>query len=226
MYKIIIFDLDGTVADTLADLAAAVNFALERQGLGTYPVDAYRQFVGNGVDNLVKVAMADGYTPEGAARVKEDFGSYYADHCKDLTTAYNGVGELLKKLTDDGIDTAVISNKPDRFVPVILDELYPDHRFIYAWGQREGIARKPDPEALDLLINDYGCDKSDALYVGDSNVDVVFAHNAGIKVCGVSWGFRGTRELEEAGADVIVDSVEELYQVINNNYRLPTDNYR
>jgi len=214
MYKLIAFDLDGTLADTLADLANAMNFALGHEGLQGYPVDDYRRFVGNGIDNLVRVTMADGYTPDGAERVKAGFYAYYADHCIDFTSAYEGMGELLKKLSEDGIATAVVSNKPDRFVPGILSALYPGHSFTYAWGKQDGVARKPDPEALNRLIELCGVKKSEVLYVGDSNVDVVFAHNADVKVCGVSWGFRGEAELREAGADSIVDSAKGLYEVI------------
>ena len=214
MYKLIAFDLDGTLADTLADLATAMNHALESEGLNGYPVDDYRQFVGNGIDNLVRVTMADDWTSEGAERVKAEFYSYYADHCIDYTVAYDGIGELLQKLASDGYMTAVVSNKPDRFVPGILGTLYPEHRFTVAWGKQDGFARKPDPESLLKLIDLCKVDKDEVLYVGDSNVDVIFAHNAGVKVCGVSWGFRGERELKEAGADHIVNSAEELYALI------------
>lgn len=216
MIKLAAFDLDGTVADTLADLAHAVNHALAEQGLPTYPVDDYRHFVGNGVDNLIRTTMADAYSPEGAAQVKAAFQRYYAAHCKDYTKPYEGMARLLKQLTDDGVITAVVSNKPDQFVPEILAALYPDHRFVYAWGQQADIPRKPDPAALDRLISLCGVDKSEVLYVGDSNVDVYFAHNAGVRVCGVSWGFRGAEELRTAGADVIVDTADELYAFIRN----------
>lgn len=214
MIKLVAFDLDGTLADTLADLANAVNYALSRQNLPTYPVDDYRHFVGNGVDNLIKVTMADAYTPEGAAKAKADFQSYYAEHCRDFTEAYDGLPEILRKLAENGVKTAVISNKPDIFVPEILQKLYPDHTFFYAHGQQEGIPRKPSPEALEQLIALSGFDKSEVLYVGDSDVDAVFAHSAGIKVIGVGWGFRGAKELESAGADVIVYSAKELYNII------------
>ena len=110
----------------------------------------------------------------------------------------------------------MISNKPDRFVPEILAKLYPRHTFLSAWGQRDEFPRKPSPESLEALIARNGYQKSETLYVGDSNVDVVFAHNAGVKVCGVSWGFRGAKELREAGADHIVNSAEELYKLINS----------
>lgn len=214
MIKLVAFDLDGTVADTLADLAQAMNFALAEQNLPTYPVDDYRQLVGNGVDKLIQDAMAEAYTPEGAVQVKANFQRYYAEHSLDFTDAYPGMGELMKRLHDDGVATAVISNKPNQFVPGILKKLYPDHEFAYASGQQPEIPRKPDPTALERLLEFCGTDKGEALYVGDSNVDVVFAHNAGVKVCGVSWGFRGKKELEEAGADYLVDTADELYDII------------
>ena len=213
-FDTVIFDLDGTLADTLADLAASVNHALAEQGLPGYPTDDYRHFVGNGVDNLMRTVLADNYTPELLPLMKESFSAYYAGHCLDYTADYPGIAELLSRLDDDGITTAVISNKPDRFVPDILGHIYPDHRFAYAWGQQPDVERKPSPQALDKLIELLGADKSRVLYVGDSNVDVVFAHNAGVKVCGVSWGFRGVGELREAGADYIVYSAEELYSII------------
>ena len=216
MVKLVVFDLDGTLADTLKDLGTAMNAALATENLPGYPIEDYRRFVGNGIDNLVRVTMADSYTPEGAARVKAAFQAYYTDHCQDYTAPYDGVAELLNRLTDDGVLTAVISNKPDQFVPGILRKLYPDHDFWYMSGQQEGVPRKPSPEALENLIALSGFEKSGILYVGDSDVDVIFAHNAGVKVCGVSWGFRGAQELKSAGADWIVNSAEELYHQIKS----------
>ncbi len=214
MTKLAVFDLDGTLADTLRDLGTAMNEALASEGLPGYPLEAYRQLVGNGIDRLVRDAMANRCTADGAVRVKAAFQAYYADHCMDFTTAYDGIDRLLARLTEDGIMTAVISNKPNVFVPAILQKLYPGHRFTYAWGQQERFPRKPSPESLNALIALCGCEKHETLYIGDSNVDVVFAHNAGVKVCGVSWGFRGAGELRQAGADRIVNSAEELYDVI------------
>ena len=214
MIKLVIFDLDGTLADTLKDLGTAMNAALASEGLPGYPMDDYRHFVGNGINNLVKVTMAAGYTPDGAVRVKAGFYDYYADHCVDYTVAYDGLSELLDRLEELKTATAVISNKPERFVPGILKKLYPKHRFLYAWGQREEFPRKPSPESLEKMIELSGFSREEVLYVGDSDVDVVFAHNAGVRVCGVSWGFRGAEELISAGADHIVNSAEELYKVI------------
>ena len=217
MLKLAAFDLDGTVADTLADLASAVNYALSRQSLDSYPVDDYRRFVGNGIDNLMKTVLGEHDSPETVQAMKADFYTYYADHSLDATKAYPGMAELLAELERRGIMTAVISNKPDAFVPRILQTLYSDHRFTLAWGQQAGIPRKPAPDALLKAMEHCGVDRGEALYIGDSNVDVQFAHNAGVKVCGVSWGFRGRRELEDAGADDIADSVQELKEMILNN---------
>lgn len=215
MIKLVVFDLDGTIADTLADLAASVNQALKKRGLKTYPDEDYKHFVGNGVDNLIRRALADRCTPDLAAEVKEDFSEYYAGHCMDYTTAYPGIADLLKKLNESGVMTAVISNKPDPFVPRIIGTLYPDHRFTYLSGQKPGVPRKPDPTSLLTFIESVGIAKEDTLYVGDSDVDVKYAHAAGVKVCGVSWGFRGAKELREAGADSLADTVEELAEVID-----------
>lgn len=220
MIQLIAFDLDGTVADTLADLANAVNFTLKKRGLPIYPVEDYRQFVGNGVDNLMKTVLKENFTPEIAAGMKADFSAYYADHCLDMTAAYPGMAELLRHLSESGIETAVISNKPDAFVPQILRKLYPDHRFTLMWGQQTDIPRKPAPAALLKAMELCGVKAEEVLYVGDSNVDVLFAHNAGVKVCGVSWGFRGAEELRQAGADMIVDTAEELRDVIYEQTQL------
>ena len=215
MIKLVVFDLDGTLADTLADLAAATNQALARRGFDTYPVDDYRHFVGNGIDNLIMQVLADNYTPDLAAEVKADFNAYYAEHSLDYTAEYPGVAALLESLDADGIQTAVVSNKPNAFVPGILQKLYPDHRFTLAWGQQPEFPRKPAPDSLLKVIELCGVDREEALYVGDSDVDVIFAHNAGVKVCGVSWGFRGARELIKAGADRLVDTAEELREIIH-----------
>ena len=214
MYKAIAFDLDGTVADTLADLAASVNQALEKRGLPTYPDVDYKGFVGNGVDNLIKTVLKENYTPDLAAEVKADFNAYYADHCLDFTREYEGMAGLLSELSADGVITAVISNKPDAFVPRILSALYPDHRFGYISGQRAGIPRKPAPDALLNFMDELGIEKNELLYVGDSDVDVYFAHGAGVKVCGVSWGFRSRDELISAGADMLADTAAGLREAI------------
>ena len=217
MIRYVFFDLDVTVADTLEDLANAVNYALSESALPTYPVADYRYFVGSGVDNLIRTVLRDRYSEELAEKTKRLFRDYYADHCLDCTKAYPGMSELLHQLDEDGIVTAVISNKPDRFVPVILHALYPDHHFALMRGQQEKIPRKPAPDALFAAMSALGATDRDSLYVGDSNVDVRFAHAAGVRVCGVEWGFRGREELIREGADEIVTTPKEIYQVITKD---------
>ena len=214
MYKYVIFDLDGTLADTLADLAASINFSLEKNALPTYKVDDYRSFVGDGIDKLIERVLADNYSEALLKETKEVFFNYYSEHFCDYTKSYDGMPGLLKELDDLYIKTAVISNKPHQFVPQILSKLYPDHKFEYTWGQKPNFERKPDPQLLLLLLSLLGAEKSEALYVGDSNVDIKFAHSAGIKACGVSWGFRGREELIKSGADFIADNTNELKNVI------------
>ncbi|MBQ3418246.1 MAG: HAD-IA family hydrolase [Ruminococcus sp.] len=217
MTRFVFFDLDGTVADTLADLANAVNFALKEGGISPYPVEDYRYFVGNGVDNLIKTTLSEHYSPELAEKTKRLFRDYYADHCLDCTRAYPGMSDLLLRLSKEGVTTAVISNKPDRFVPQILSALYPEHHFALMWGQQEGVPRKPAPDALNQAMELLNAPPDEVLYVGDSNVDVRFAHAAGVKVCGAAWGFRGKEELLAEGADFIANDAKELYRIIMRN---------
>lgn len=214
MIRAVIFDLDGTIADTLRDLSEAVNHALLCEGLSPYPVDDYRRFVGNGVDNLVKTVLAEHDTDERFKRVKACFQRYYAAHSRDYTTAYDGVPALLSALSDRGILTAVISNKPDVFVPGILHKLFPEHRFALCWGQQDRYPRKPAPDALLGAIDALSCTPNETLYVGDSDVDVRFAHAAGVRVCGVEWGFRGREELIAAKADAVIRRPHELLELI------------
>lgn len=217
MLKLVAFDLDGTIADTLHDLAASVNAPLAALGLPTYPADDYRYFVGNGADNLIHTVLGENDTPERFEQVKSGFQAYYAAHTIDHTAPYEGIAALLDTLKERGLMTAVISNKPDAYVPVILDALYPDHRFDLAHGQLPQYPRKPAPDALIAAMETLHVSPDETLYVGDSNVDVVFAHAAGVRVCGVEWGFRGRDELIEAGADFIAADADELLEIIKNN---------
>ncbi len=214
MYKYVIFDLDGTLADTLEDLAASINFALEQNALPTYKVDDYRYFVGDGIDKLIERVLADNYSEALFNKIKEEFFSYYSEHFCDYTKSYVGMSKLLEKLEKLNIKTTVISNKPHQFVPKILKKLYPKHKFEYTWGQKPNLKRKPDPQLLLSFLSLSGAEKNEVLYVGDSNVDIKFAHNAEVEACGVSWGFRGKNELIKANADFIADNINELLNVI------------
>lgn len=220
MYNYVIFDLDGTLADTLEDLANAVNFALQENDLAVYPVAEYRFFVGSGVNRLIKKVMAHhSKDPVLVEKVRQDFARYYSKHSIDQTVSYPGVYALLKALNQKGVKLAVLSNKPHDYVGAILDKLFPDVHFEAAWGKKEEYEIKPNPQSLLAMMENIGAKSNNSLYVGDSDVDVKTAINAGIAFAGVEWGFRGREELREAGAKHTFDCAESLLAFIIKDER-------
>lgn len=211
MYKAVIFDLDGTLVNSLYDLAASMNKALAECGLPAYPADAYRQFVGNGRTVLVERAVGEErLTPEIKARVIDLFDMDYAIHCMDKTMPYDGIRDMLDSLCAAGVKTAVLSNKPDEFVKEMMGRLFPGFPFTLAWGKKPQFKEKPDSGALNAMLDEMGVSNRECLYVGDSDVDVYTAKNAGLPFCGVEWGFRGKQELLGAGARATVKTTREL----------------
>ncbi len=207
--KAAVFDLDGTILDTLMDLSIAVNYALKTCG---YPVRSFediRQFVGNGALNLMKRALPGGYTEDELLRVLDLFNEYYEDHCEENTRPYEGITELIEELRDQGTATAVVSNKPDYGVQALCRRHFPG-MFDIVIGQKEGIKIKPDPECLNSVMRELGSDKENTVYIGDSEVDIATGNNSGIKCILADWGFRDREVLEKAGAKIIVSSVDEL----------------
>lgn len=214
MIKLCVFDLDGTLVNSIEDLAESTNYGLRKNGFKTYELQKYKYFVGDGVKVLVKRVLGDNATPENEEKVLADFNYYYNLHYADHTRPYEGCVEMLKKLEKQGIKCAVLSNKPDNFVKIIVSKLYPDFNFSWVQGKAEGFPKKPDPTALKFILKSLSCDVSDTLYIGDSNVDIFTGKNAGVKTCGVTWGFRERDELESAGADYIIDRAEEIFDNI------------
>ena len=215
MKKLIIFDLDGTLINTIADLGACTNYALEKLGYPTHDIESYKFRVGNGINNLFRRALPEGEkTDENVLRVRREFIPYYNAHNTDLSRPYPGMVELLEALQTEGILLAVASNKYQEATTKIIGELYPSIRFSAVLGQREGINIKPDPQIVFDILQATGVDKADVLYVGDSGVDMQTGFNAGVETCGVTWGFRPRTELEPFHPQNIVDSVEELRQII------------
>lgn len=215
MVKIVVFDLDGTLVNSLTDLALNVNKGLAAAGLPEQPVEAYKKFVGNGREKMIRRAMGDrGGDDKLFETAREVFDREYKIHCNDNTAAYPGCAEMLKRLSDCGIMTAVLSNKPDEFVPRILKKTYPRHSFTLAWGQKPQYRCKPDKEPLHAMLAMLGLAPGDCVYVGDSDVDVFTANNSGVKSAGVSWGFRGKDELLSAGAPFVADTADELAEYI------------
>ena len=216
-YKLAIFDLDGTVLDTLDDLADSVNAVLSENGYPIHSREAICSFVGNGMKNLIDRALPKGTATEEAARILTEFKAYYALHCADKTAPYAGICAMLAALRAAGVKTAVLSNKAD-YATQALCKRYFDGLFDVVAGEREneGIPKKPAPDAVFAIMQQCGVTHAQAVYIGDSDVDVKTAANAGVDAILVSWGFRTAAFLCESGARVIVDTPEELQAKILN----------
>lgn len=214
MFTHVIFDLDGTLLNTLEDLADACNWVCERHGWLTYPVEDYRYFVGNGAPKLLeRVAPAGSVTPELAKQTLEEFTTYYTAHKSDKTTVYAGMPQTLEKLKEAGLTLAVLSNKPDEAAGPVVERYYPGV-FDLVQGALPEYPTKPDPTLLRLLMDRIGAKEETTLFVGDSDVDIQTAKNGGLHSCGVLWGFRTRQELEAEGAEYIVEHPSELTELI------------
>lgn len=215
MIKIAVFDLDGTLVDSLTDLALNVNKGLKKAGLPEQPVENFKKYAGNGRERMIKRAMgAFAGDREKFNIARDTFDSEYKLHCNDNTAAYDGCDSLLDELGRAGIKTAVLSNKPDEFVDRILKKVYPNHKFTEAWGQKPQYRCKPDKESLHAMLALHGITPDECVYIGDSDVDVFTAQNSGVRMAGVSWGFRGKEELKSAGAPFVADTAAELLEYI------------
>lgn len=209
MYQTIIFDLDGTLLDTLDDLADAVNHALQCFGLKTRTKEEVRSFVGNGVVNLMQRAVGEEHLQQ--SNILAAFREYYKAHCEDKTKPYDGVMKLLTELKKRGIKTAVVSNKMDSAVKA-LTKTYFDGLIGDAVGENEaaGIRKKPAPDSLIAVMEKLGADKQSTVYVGDSEVDIQTADNAGVDCISVTWGFKDEPFLIENGGKIFVDDPMDI----------------
>ncbi len=215
MIKLCIFDLDGTLVNSLCDLADSMNYALTKHGYTPHATEQYKMLVGSGVSVLADRASGNpDMPPEKKQALLSDFSEYYDQHCLNKTRPYIGIPELLSALDERGVCYSVMSNKPDVFSKRIVSALFPQHHFASVWGKRDGFERKPCPDAVWALIDEQGFDRSECLYIGDSDVDICTARNAGLKKCGVSWGFRTVKELRNAGADFIADTPADILSLL------------
>lgn len=212
-YKLAIFDLDGTILNTLEDLADAMNYALGVHGYPGRTIEEVRRFVGNGIRKLIERAVPAGLAKEEIDRVHETFSAYYQQHCADKTRPYEGVLPLLERLRAAGCLTAVVSNKADAAVQPLCQRYY-NGLFDYAVGERAGIRRKPDPDSVQEVLRCLQVEAADAVYIGDSEVDIQTAENAGLDSIIVTWGFRDREYLESQGGRRFVDRPEEIEQII------------
>lgn len=212
-YELAVFDMDGTILNTLDDLTDATNHALKAFGYPEHSIEEVRFFVGNGIAKLIERATPAGTSEEERAKVRAEFMAYYKDHSADKTGPYPGITDLLKRLRAAGVKTAVVSNKPD---PAVRDlcKTYYDGLFDAAVGDMEGQAVKPAPDMCLKVFKELGMGPENAVYIGDSDTDIQTARNAGLDEILVSWGFRGRQFLTEHGAKNICDTPDEVYDVI------------
>ena len=211
MYKLVIFDLDGTLLDTLEDLWGSVNFALNEFGFPLRTMDEVRSFIGNGVVKLMQRSTPEGTDEKTDKECLDCFRQHYLSHMRDNTAPYEGVIELIEKLRGHGIKTAVVSNKLHSAVVGLCDEYFP--KIIdEAIGVSVESERKPSPINVHKAMEKLKSDADECIYVGDSEVDVQTAKNAGVKCIGVTWGFRDEKCLENAGADYICSTADEVYK--------------
>lgn len=208
----IIFDLDGTLLDTLEDLKNATNYALRQCGMPERTLGEIRQFVGNGVRNLMLRAVPQGGENPEFERAFASFKEYYGAHCNDVTRAYDGIPELLQELKDRGYAMAIVSNKIDSAVQDLNSRYFP--QVDIAIGDRENLRRKPAPDSVLLALEKLGRAREEAVYVGDSDVDLATAKNAGLVCISVLWGFRDREFLAECGATTFVEKPMEIMDVL------------
>ncbi len=211
MKQLVIFDLDGTLLNTIADLATATNHALEACGFPTHATEVYKNLVGGGITKLFERALPeDMRTPKNVERLRPHFLEYYNMHCCDLTEPYPGIVELLQELRSREIAVAVASNKYQAGVDRLIRHFFPTIEWAAIEGQKEGVPVKPDPSIVFEILSKRPTPKADVLYVGDSGVDMDTARRAGVYGVGVTWGFRGAEELRAHYADAIANTPEEI----------------
>ena len=211
MYDTYIFDLDGTLLNTLQDLAASCNYALRTHGMPERTIEEVRRFVGNGVKKLMERAVPDGLDNPAFDDVFQTFRMHYLEHGLDTTGPYPGVCDMLCRLKSMGKNIAVVSNKFDAATKELCQHFFSDSLSV-SIGEREGVQRKPAPDTVNVALRELGVGKENAVYVGDSDVDVMTARNSGLPCISVLWGFRDRDFLIEHGATTFISSPEELFK--------------
>ena len=213
--KCAVFDLDGTLINTITDLGNACDYLIGKYGFcAHWSEDDYKRFVGNGMKKLVerafKHSLSEGMLNSRLAEFKE----YYNEHYLDNTLPYDGIKEQVYLLKENGIKLAVVTNKAEESAIFIIESLFGKGAFDVIVGQREGLPVKPAPDGVFIALEEMGCTKDEAIYFGDSNVDMQTAKNAGLTAVGVTWGFRSREELINEGCEILIDSPEEIIECI------------
>lgn len=213
MIKAVLFDLDGTLADSLVDLAASTNYAIGKFGFPARETEEFKYFAGDGMPKMIERALAYNDSSETVSNILPVFLEYYSRHYCDNTTAYNGMPELIEHLKNVNIKIAVVTNKNQDMAEKVVNKLYGD-RFDLIFGKREGLPAKPDPTAALIAMEKLGVKPDECIFVGDSRMDVLTGVNSGAYPVGVLWGFRDKDELANAGAKAIISNPKELLAII------------
>ena len=217
--KLVIFDLDGTLLNTLSDLAHSVNYALGKCGFPVHTIESYKNFVGDGINKLLERTLPENHkTAQNIARLKALFLAYYDVHNTDFTEPYEGICELLKTLQAKGLKLAVASNKYQAATEKLIRRFFPGISFTALFGQREGIPVKPNPAIVYDILRIAGVSPEETIYIGDSGVDMETASNSGVASIGVTWGFRPREELEVSGAKYIAETPDGIFQLLTINH--------
>lgn len=212
MKKLVVFDMDGTILNTLDDLKDTLNYALGQYHFPARTLEETRAFVGNGIHKLIERAVPEGTDAQTVEKVFDTFLEYYQIHCMDQTRPYPGIVSLLQSLKEAGLLTAVVSNKADAAVQELCERFFPG-LFDFAVGEHEGVQKKPAPDMVQLALRTLGTQASDAVYVGDSDVDLATAKNSGLDSIIVTWGFRDREFLESQGVDVFADTPQKVREL-------------
>lgn len=212
-YKAVLFDLDGTVLDTIQELAITMNKAREMSGLTPQPLEQVRSMVGNGIRNLIKRSLNEDGTDVNPNVVFNDFMAYYIEHCVENTFPYDGVQEMLSQLKSRGIKLAVVSNKADEPSVKLINHFFPGV-FDYVRGHREDTPLKPSPEVIYETLRALGVTANESVYVGDSEVDIKTADNSGMESISVDWGFKSHEFLAQHNAKLIVSDMATLTNIL------------
>jgi len=212
-YKAIIFDLDGTLLNSLVDIADSVNFVLKKYNLPVHSIEEYKLFIGSGIEKLVERALPDNISDENFKKYLDEIKSVYEKNQISKTKPYDGILEMLKILNNKGVSLNILSNKPIDFTKMVVEHFLGDIKFDNVLGAREGVPKKPNPQAVSEIIDNLKLNKEEVLYVGDTGTDMQTAENAGLTSVGVLWGFRGLEELMENNADYIIEETSKIIEI-------------